>query len=210
MMDYVSIIVISLFVPILVLGGAKLYGYKNNEKLLKAFAITLLAVDLLRFFYNAKLFANATTPANELRFSYLTIYSVMVMFSAFASGKLGAFFKTAVAYTSLIPFIIAIFNPAIYTNSLDNFSVVKACYFVECGLALLVGILSFKLSSESFAFSALASLVSYAVYVAFNALSIIFWNTNYSFNATWFITVGVSACITLVFAGIGALIKSRR
>ena len=208
LIDLIALIVITAFVPLMVFIGAKLHSYKNYDKLLKAFAITLLAVDLFRFFYNAKFYANATTPANELRFSYLTIYSVIVMFSAFSSGNIKKFFSQATLYTALIPIVIGVFNPKVFVNALDTHAVLKALYFIESGIAVLVAILCLINNKEiSSVKSLVAPIISFAVYFVFYSLAIHFWNFGYEFNLTFLLTLVISLVSIAVVYGITLLIK---
>lgn len=198
MFDILALILLSVFVPLIILVGTKLYNYKNYQKLIKVFAIILFAVDLFRFFYNARFYAKATTPVADLKFSYLAVYSIMMLIATFNNGKLGNFFKKAVVLTSLMPIVLGIFNPTIYTSALDGYAVLKACYFVESGLSVALAILicksgSVKIGLKNTIWGALVA----CGYALINFLSIYFWATNYTINLMWYMQM--LACIASVF-----------
>ena len=116
MFDILSLIIISIFIPAIIVGGTKLYKCNNIQKVIKIFAIIFFALELFRFFYNARFYPDAKTYAPNLKFSYMAVYVIMMLFAAFNNGKLGEFLKKAVILTSLIPLILGLFNPTIYTN----------------------------------------------------------------------------------------------
>lgn len=200
MFDTIALILITIFVPLIVLVGSKLYGYKNYDKLIKIFAILLFAFDLFRFFYNARFYANATTPDTELKFSYLTLYSIILLFASYNNGKLGDFFRKVGVLTCLIPFALGLFNSSIYTSSLDTYGVLKACYFIESGLSVLVSILIIK---KGFSLKVLDIAFAEGVavfYILINFLANFLWYNTVLFSLSWGLMVlSVITSVGLVF-----------
>ena len=197
MFDILALVLITIFVPLIVLVGVKLYNYKNLDKLIKVFAILLFAFDLFRFFYNARFFGSAKTPAAELKFSYLSVYSIAMLFAAYNKGKFGDFIRKAVMFTCLMPMIIGLFNSNVYTSSFDSYAVLKAVYFVESGLSVLLAILICKNNQAKIGALNILYCSLFAMGYAFiNFLSIKFWATNYSINLMWFVQMLV--CVASV------------
>lgn len=188
MFNILALIIISAFIPTIIIGGAKFYNYTNYQKLIKVFTITIFAVDLFRFFFNASLYNNGTTYAPDLKFSYLAVYVIMMMFATFNNGKLGEFFKKAIVFTSLMPLVLGLFNPTIYTAALDTHSIIKACYFVECGLAVTLAILMYTKSNITInKLDIVWGILIACGYVLINFLSITFWNTTTQINLIWYL-----------------------
>lgn len=196
-MNSLALIIITVLVPLLALLAIKIYGCKNLDRLIKVFAILLFAFDLFRFFYNASLFENATTPAIELKFSYLAVYSIIMFFAVYNKGKFGDFMRRAVILTCLLPMILALFNSNIYTNSLDTYAVIKGVYFLESGLSVLLAILICMHNNIQMRRSDLlcGEIIAFA-YVLVNMCSILFWNTKQSINWLW--SVQMLVCLMSV------------
>ena len=197
MFDILALVLITIFVPLIVLVGVKLYKYENTEKLIKVFAILLFAFDLFRFFYNARFFPSAKTPAPELKFSYLTIYSIVMLFAAYNKGKFGDFMRKAAMFTCLMPMVLGIFNPEIYTSSFDTYAVLKAVYYIESGLGVLLAILIGRNSKTKIeAINILYCALFACGYALINFLSIKLWVTNYQINPMWYVQMIV--CVASV------------
>ncbi len=202
-MDILALTLITILVPLIVLVGVKLYHYNNYEKLIRIFAILLFAFDLFRFFYNARFFDNASTPASELKFSYLTVYSIFMLFATYNKGKFGDFMRKGVVLSCLMPLIIGIFNPNVFTSINDTYSLLKALYYIESGLSVLLAILIYK--NFNLKFKAL-DMLYYCVfpigYALVNMCSILCWQTNYTLNWLWFVQMAVCVVSVLIVFGI--------
>lgn len=192
MFDILALVLITVAFPVIVLVGYKcLKGGVDKTKAGKAFALTLLFLELLRFFYNAKLYQGAITPAVDLKYSYVTLLTVVALFAAFHKGKFGALCKNVTVLTCLVPLVIGIFNPAVYTNALDTHAVIKGAYFVQSGVAVLLAILFLDGVP-----SVLHTLIAFAFvlfYAFLNFLANTYFKTGVAFDLGWFLQMGTAA-----------------
>lgn len=192
MIDIISLFLIVIFVPLIVLVGVKLYKPKDLRKLFIAFSITLLAIELLRFFVNASFYENAVVPSQDLKLSFVTFLSVIVFFAVFNKGKIGNILKNIFVLTSICPIIIALFNKNVYFSTLDTYGLIKALYFLECGVVILLTILFVLDSKESLNLLQLGFGCIFALgYVFVNFLANYFWTTNVKFDGLWFAQMAV-------------------
>lgn len=192
MIDIISLFLIVIFVPLIVLVGVKLYKPKDLRKLFIAFSITLLAIELLRFFVNASFYENAVVPSQDLKLSFVTFLSVIVFFAVFNKGKIGNIFKNIFVLTSICPIIIALFNKNVYFSTLDTYGLIKALYFLECGVVILLAIMFVLDSKESLNLLQLGFGCIFALgYVFVNFLANYFWTTNVKFDGLWFAQMAV-------------------
>lgn len=213
-MDILALVLITILVPTMVLVGIKLYHYNNYEKLIRIFAILLFAFDLFRFFYNARFFVKATTPASELKFSYLAVYAIFMLFATYNKGKFGDFMRKGVVLSCLMPLVIGIFNQNVFTSANDSYSLLKALYYIESGLSVLLAILIYKQYDLKFCNLDMLYFCVFPVgYALINMCSILCWQTNYDINLLWFVQMAV--CLASVFVVFGTIklckfIKSKK
>ena len=127
---------------------------KDNIYALKFLAVTILMLEIFKFFYNASTFARGTTPAQYLPLTIVTLISVAAMFGAFKSdgSKLGAPMRSLVVLTALVPLILVAFNDTAWYRPHDmtegvQIGMVAAIYFVQCGLILAYAHFAFKKKS---------------------------------------------------------------
>ena len=114
MINNILLVVFTLCIPVILFVSLFLYKKDNLEKVNKVIIIVTLALELIRFFYNASFYDKAKTPSGELTFSFITFFIVFGLFASFNKGKLGIFFKRITSYTFLIPMFFAIFAPRVY------------------------------------------------------------------------------------------------
>lgn len=199
MFDILSLILISIFFPVIVLVGKMLYKKENiNRKLIVGLTITFLAMELLRFFVVASYYDGAIIPSEEVPYSFITLSCIVCLFAVFNKGKLGKIFQGAFCLTSLVPIIWALFDSAVYTNAYDTHAVAKALYFLECGIILTISILIMS-EQKITAWSNLWAAVLLIVFAALDCLVITFWGTRDAITLMWGITLIVS------FVSIGAV-----
>ena len=73
MLDSLVLVIISVFVPIIVYTGFKIYKCVSFKKFLVGFSLALLAIELVRFFCNAAFYEGGETPSADLKFGLITI-----------------------------------------------------------------------------------------------------------------------------------------
>ena len=103
MINNILLVVFTLCIPVILFVSLFLYKKDNLEKVNKVIIIVTLALELIRFFYNASFYDKAKTPSGELTFSFITFFIVFGLFASFNKGNLGIFFKRITSYTFLIP-----------------------------------------------------------------------------------------------------------
>lgn len=202
MFDILSLILISIFFPLIVLVGKMLYKKENlSRKLILGLTITFLAMELLRFFVVASYYEGAVIPSKEVPYSFITLSCIVCLFAVFNKGKLGKIFQGAFCLTSLVPIIWALFDSAVYTNAYDTHAVAKALYFLECGIVLAI---AFLLVSEQkiTAWSNLWAGILLAIFAVLDCLVITFWETKEAITLMWGITLIVSFVSIGAFYGI--------
>ncbi len=200
-MNIMILISASAFVPLAVFAGMKLYGKTDNRKLFRAFALVLLAAELVKFFYNAALYEKARTPAADLTFTFQSVICVLALFAAFNKGRIGAFCKKTLILTAAVPLIIALFNPDVYTNTLDIHAVVRALYFAESGIIFALMMLAVKDSGLRVR-DMLFALAFFAAAMLINFFTNWFWKVRLTFPAGIVMTVLMLAAAA---AGIAAV-----
>lgn len=203
-MDILALVLITILVPTIVLVGIRLYHCNNINKIIRIFAILLFAFDLFRFFYNARFFDKATTPATELKFSYLAVYAIFMLLATYNKGKFGDFMRKGVVLSCLMPLVIGIFNPNVFTSVNDSYSLLKALYYIESGLAVLLAILLCKNYNLKFKNLDMLYFCIFPIgYALINMCSILCWQTSYSINWLWFVQMAV--CLASVFVVFGTI-----
>ncbi len=192
MIDVLCLFLIVIFVPIIVLVGIKIYNPNSYKKLLVAFAITMLGIELLRFFVNASFYESAIVPSNDLKLSFVTFLCVIVFFGIFNKSKFGETCKNIFILTSLNPIIVALFNSKVYLSPFDNYGLIKALYFLECGFVVLLAILFVLDKKEEIKpLQMLYSIIFVLGYAVVNFMANYFWKTDIKFNWLWFLQMSV-------------------
>lgn len=197
MLDILSLILISIFFPVIVLVGRKLFNRENlTRKLVVGLTILFLAMELLRFFVVASYYGGAIIPSQDVPYSFITLSCIICLFAVFNKNKVGNIFKGAFCLTSLIPIIWALFDNSVYTNALDTNAVAKALYFLECETVLSIAILimfDFKLSP----FANLWASIALIIFAVLDCLVITFWETKEAITLMW----GIALIVCLISIG---------
>ena len=197
MFDKIAMILISVFVPILILSGIKVYNTKNYRKLIIGLTIAFLGVELFRFFYNASLYPMAVTPSNSLTFCYLSFMCATSLFATFNTSKIGEIAKRVLKFTILLPIIMAFIDPKLYTFEFDTYAVIKALYFIEIGLNITLAIL-YQLEDNRFCKEEiLYPIIFFILYIGINALSIVYFKTGVNFDGIY--TIKMILCLISIF-----------
>lgn len=220
MINNILLVVFTLCIPVILFVSLFLYKKDNLEKVNKVIIIVALALELIRFFYNASFYEKAKTPSGELTFSFITFFIVFGLFASFNKGKLGIFFKRITSYTFLIPMFFAIFAPRVYLalakddagNSLDIYAVENAIYFVESGLVACFGLINLYLNrTENIKYHMFSLLFSVSIYVAYTLISIgtkYLWEIEYDYDLNFYLSIFVSlASIFIPFVNSICLFK---
>ncbi|MGN1201239.1 MAG: hypothetical protein ACI4R8_03165 [Candidatus Caccovivens sp.] len=203
MFDKLFLVLISVFVPIIIFAGCKVYNCKSYKKLLTILTLVLLGGELIRFFCNATLYTKAVTPSEDIKFHFITILCIISLFATFNKGKLGNFFKNVFCLTALAPIIYGLFNSQIFINALDSNAVCKVLYMIECGLVLAIALFytlefGLKINAWHILWSALVILA----FAGIDALTIYYWEIAISFDLIWYLAhaiavVAVPICFAL-------------
>ena len=199
MIDVLSLFLIVIFVPVIVIAGIKVYNPNNYKKLLVAFSITILGIELLRFFVNASFYESAIVPSNDLKLSFITFLCVIVFFAIFNKSKFGETCKNIFILTSLNPIIVALFNSKVYLSPFDNYGLIKALYFLQCGFVVLLAILFVVDKKEEIKqLQMLYSIIFVLGYAVVNFMANYFWETDIKFNWLWFLQMSVLIISTIL------------
>ena len=153
MINSLILVIVSIFVPFFIILGTKIYKVNNINKVYKWLAISILVLELIKFFTNASFYDKAITPPQDLKFSYISFLVVFILFSVFNKGKVGKFFKSITIYTSLIPLIFGLCTNRVYMNPLDTYYIIPATYYLE------------EVNYKNELFNALYSLGIWAIYI---------------------------------------------
>lgn len=208
MLNILSFIVIVIFVPLIVFAGFKVYKNVDYKKFYNVFSLVLFSLELLRFFYNAALYEKAATPASEMKLSYITFLSVFALFGAFNKGRIGVIARRVFVLTSLFPLIIGLFTNKVYTNVLDVHSVIKALYFVECGMIMTLALCFIKEIRRNFSLKPIFGAIVWTIaYIGINGLFGYLWKNYEVFTLNWGIMVLVLLVSVVIVAIIQALIN---
>ena len=198
MFDSLFLILISIFVPIIVFTGFKIFKYSNYQKFLNILSIVLLALEILRFFYSTTFYTDAETPKEDLKFGIITILSIFSLFATFNNSKIKDSLRSIFVLVSLSPIILGLFDPSIYINSLDVNGVCKAMFMVQCGLTLAIALFYVLDNLKINPLNILWSVIFILIYVVINALTIWYWKMNTEFNLLWYmsyLTVVISIAV---------------
>lgn len=198
MFDSLFLILISIFVPIIVFTGFKIFKYSNYQKFLNVLSIVLLALEILRFFYSTTFYTDAETPKEDLKFGIITILSIFSLFATFNNSKIKDSLRSIFVLVSLSPIILGLFDPSIYINSLDVNGVCKAMFMVQCGLTLAIALFYVLDNLKINPLNILWSVIFILIYVVINALTIWYWKMNTEFNLLWYmsyLTVVISIAV---------------
>lgn len=206
MFDIISLIIISIFVPVVVFTGIKIYETKSLNKLIKALTIVLLGLELVRFFYNASLYPNGVTPSNSLTFSNITLLCICSLFATFNKEKIGEISKSIFCLTIFIPIILALFDNNVFSFTYDTYAVIKALYFLECGFALTLAILYVKENHLVFKKEILYAICYFVIYVVINVLCNEYWNIGTEYNSNYYLKMIISLFSTGVVLGLTNLV----
>lgn len=198
MFDSLFLILISIFVPIIVFTGFKIFKCTNYQKFLNVLSIVLLALEILRFFYSTTFYTDAETPKEDLKFGIITILSIFSLFATFNNSKIKDSLRSIFVLVSLSPIILGLFDPSIYINSLDVNGVCKAMFMVQCGLTLAIALFYVLDNLKINPLNILWSVIFILIYVVINALTIWYWKMNTEFNLLWYmsyLTVVISIAV---------------
>ncbi len=201
MFDSLFLILISIFVPIIVFTGFKIFKCSNYQKFLNVLSIVLLALEVLRFFYSTTFYTDAETPKEDLKFGIITILSIFSLFATFNNSKIKDSLRSIFVLVSLSPIILGLFDPSIYINSLDVNGVCKAMFMVQCGLTLAIALFYVLDNLKINPLNILWSVIFILIYVGINALTIWYWKMNTEFNLLWYMSyLTVVISIAVMFA----------
>lgn len=201
MFDSLFLILISIFVPIIVFTGFKIFKCSNYQKFLNVLSIVLLALEILRFFYSTTFYTDAETPKEDLKFGIITILSIFSLFATFNNSKIKDSLRSIFVLVSLSPIILGLFDPSIYINSLDVNGVCKAMFMVQCGLTLAIALFYVLDNLKINPLNILWSVIFILIYVVINALTIWYWKMNTEFNLLWYMSyLTVVISIAIMFA----------
>lgn len=178
MFDSLFLILISIFVPIIVFTGFKIFKCSNYQKFLNVLSIVLLALEILRFFYSTTFYTDAETPKEDLKFGIITILSIFSLFATFNNSKIKDSLRSIFVLVSLSPIILGLFDPSIYINSLDVNGVCKAMFMVQCGLTLAIALFYVLDNLKINPLNILWSVIFILIYVGINSLTIWYWKMN--------------------------------
>ena len=198
MFDSLFLILISIFVPIIVFTGFKIFKCSNYQKFLNVLSIVLLALEILRFFYSTTFYTDAETPKEDLKFGIITILSIFSLFATFNNSKIKDSLRSIFVLVSLSPIILGLFDPSVYINSLDVNGVCKAMFMVQCGLTLAIALFYVLDNLKINPLNILWSVIFILIYVVINALTIWYWKMNTEFNLLWYmsyLTVVISIAV---------------
>ena len=198
MFDSLFLILISIFVPIIVFTGFKIFKCTNYQKFLNVLSIVLLALEILRFFYSTTFYTDAETPKEDLKFGIITILSIFSLFATFNNSKIKDSLRSIFVLVSLSPIILGLFDPSVYINSLDVNGVCKAMFMVQCGLTLAIALFYVLDNLKINPLNILWSVIFILIYVGINALTIWYWKMNTEFNLLWYmsyLTVVISIAV---------------
>ena len=201
MFDSLFLILISIFVPIIVFTGFKIFKCSNYQKFLNVLSIVLLALEVLRFFYSTTFYTDAETPKEDLKFGIITILSIFSLFATFNNSKIKDSLRSIFVLVSLSPIILGLFDPSVYINSLDVNGVCKAMFMVQCGLTLAIALFYVLDNLKINPLNILWSVIFILIYVGINALTIWYWKMNTEFNLLWYMSyLTVVISIAIMFA----------
>lgn len=201
MFDSLFLILISIFVPIIVFTGFKIFKCSNYQKFLNFLSIVLLALEILRFFYSTTFYTDAETPKEDLKFGIITILSIFSLFATFNNSKIKDSLRSIFVLVSLSPIILGLFDPSVYINSLDVNGVCKAMFMVQCGLTLAIALFYVLDNLKINPLNILWSVIFILIYVGINSLTIWYWKMNTEFNLLWYMSyITVVISIAIMFA----------
>lgn len=201
MFDSLFLILISIFVPIIVFTGFKIFKCTNYQKFLNVLSIVLLALEVLRFFYSTTFYTDAETPKEDLKFGIITILSIFSLFATFNNSKIKDSLRSIFVLVSLSPINLGLFDPSIYINSLDVNGVCKAMFMVQCGLTLAIALFYVLDNLKINPLNILWSVIFILIYVGINSLTIWYWKMNTEFNLLWYMSyLTVVISIAIMFA----------
>ena len=190
MLDGLILVLVSVFTPIIVYTGFKIYKCENCKKFIVWLSLVLLAIELVRFFCNAALYENGETPSADMKFGFITILCIIGLFATFNNSKFSInVLRNIFVLSSLGPIILALFNPNVYVNILDVNAVCKACYMIECGLVLAIALFytldkKVKISAWNILWAGIFVLICAGI----NALTIWYWKINTAFDLMWYMS----------------------
>lgn len=120
MFDLLFLILISVFVPVIVFAGLKVYRVTDFRKITIGVSIAILAMEIIRFLCNAALYPEAETPKADIKFGYITVLVILILFATFRGGRSGKVFRDVAALTAFVPIVFAIMRPSGYINEKGN------------------------------------------------------------------------------------------
>lgn len=215
MLDSLVLVIISVFVPIIVYTGFKIYKCVSFKKFLVGLSLALLAIELVRFFCNAAFYEGGETPSADLKFGLIAILCIISLFATFNNSSFSVkALRNIFVLSSLGPINLALFDSNVYVNSLDVNAVCKACYMIECGLTLAIALFYLLDNKVKIgAWNILWATIFILICAGINALTILYWKINTAFDLMWYmawLTVILSILLIFVLNRIYHCIKEKK
>lgn len=211
MIDGLFLTLISIFVPVIVFTGVKIYN-GNAGKLKMVLTLVFLGFELLRFFCNAAFYEKAAAPSGDIKFHYITLLCIASLFVTFHSGKLAGngVLRNIFCLTALAPILFGLFDSRIYINALDGNAVCKAGYMLECGLALTLAVLYLSEKKVKMrAWDILWAVVFLLMFVGMDALCIWWWEKPIAYDLMWHFAWAACMLAVPVCFGLNRLFLAR-
>lgn len=204
MIDGLFLVLVSIFVPIIIFTGVRIYK-GNTWKLKNILTLVFLGFELIRFFCSAAFYEKAATPSQDIKFHYITLMCIAGLFAAFNSSKLAGsgILKNIFCLTALAPIIFGLFDSRIYINALDVNAVCKAAYMLECGFVLtLAGLYVSDKNVKIGVRDILWAAIFLLLFVGMDALCIWWWKKPIAYDLMWYFAwvtciLAISACFGL-------------
>lgn len=223
MTQFLALILVAIFTVVIVLAGLKSFG-KSSASSLKFIAVSLIVLEMFKFFYNASLFENKNpdvifpqgeTPSNAISLSIITVLCVFAAIGAFASdkdkqGTLKKISMQIVASAALIPLVFVIFNQNTYDRTIDTLGYLQghdgtslvmlgAIYYVQIGLAAVYSYLYVKEKNQVSLHGLLASVGVVLAVLGATVLTNAVWEAEFIFtDTTWHNIVVVALSVVIV------------
>lgn len=196
MLSKIIFAVICIIVPFLLIVSIRLYNPQNMNKIYKVLAILILVLELIRFFTNASFYDKAITPAQDVKFSFISFITVFILFGAFNKGKIGKIFDSFTIYLCFVPLVFGEVTNRVYTNTLDIYSILPATYYLQSALIIsyaCVRIMTIKeVNYKCELGKALVSLGVWILYVGIMVYTKFYWRLdNIVFNQNFWLSVSL-------------------
>lgn len=198
MLDLIAFLLIIIFTPCICLICLKISKKKDYRLFCKIFSLLFLVCELIRFLYNASLFTNAATPANQIKLSYISFMCILALISTFNTTRIAVSSRRLLVLTSLFPIIIGLFNNNIYLNENDNYGILKGLYFFECGICLTLTLCFLKNYRKNFSLKPMFMAILWTIaYIGISGLFGYLLRNNEVFTLKW--SIMILSILTSVF-----------